>query len=189
VNRDAHLWNLAFEAVTHQHALQKIDELHAALGVADSVHPKVIVEIGCGQGGTLWTWQAAFPDAAVYAVTLNRRGVHEHGSTLLEGDSRDRATLQRLKDQLGGRKVDVLFIDGDHSSAGARSDWDMYSPLVRPGGLVLVHDIACAAEPEVAPVWERIKQEASEDGLTVTEIVSRTHRPVGFGIVRMAGEQ
>jgi predicted O-methyltransferase YrrM len=40
-----------------------------------------------------------------------------------------------------GQKLDFLFIDGDHSLAGVKSDFEMYSPLVRPGGFVAFHDI------------------------------------------------
>jgi hypothetical protein len=36
--------------------------------------------------------------------------------------------------------VDVVFIDGDHSEAGCRADWELWHPFVVPGGLVLFHD-------------------------------------------------
>jgi hypothetical protein len=35
----------------------------------------------------------------------------------------------------------MLFIDGDHTYDGVRQDYEMYAPLVRPGGLVGFHDI------------------------------------------------
>lgn len=41
-------------------------------------------------------------------------------------------------DKLGG--IDLLFIDGDHSYDGCRADWDGFSPLVNPGGVVVIHD-------------------------------------------------
>lgn len=185
--RDAELRNVAMEACMHRHALQRIEELWGALVIADSVEPKVIVEIGCDQGGTLYAWRAAFPDASVYGVTLTPDHAESYGAVVLAGDSRDRATLQRLKDQLGRQSVDVLFIDGDHSQAGAWSDWQMYSPLVRAGGLTLFHDVAHPMIPEVGATWERVKQDAADSGATVMEIVSDV-RPAGFGIVRMAGD-
>jgi predicted O-methyltransferase YrrM len=36
--------------------------------------------------------------------------------------------------------IDFLFIDGDHSWAGIERDWRGFSPHVRPGGLVALHD-------------------------------------------------
>jgi predicted O-methyltransferase YrrM len=37
-------------------------------------------------------------------------------------------------------KVDFLFIDGDHSYVGCRSDIETYGPLLRPGGILSGHD-------------------------------------------------
>lgn len=36
--------------------------------------------------------------------------------------------------------IDLLFIDGDHSEAGCRSDWDGFHERVSPDGVVLIHD-------------------------------------------------
>src|SRR5262249_45414617 len=38
------------------------------------------------------------------------------------------------------RKIDLLFIDGDHSYEGVRRDWDLFSPHVSPFGVVVFHD-------------------------------------------------
>jgi len=37
--------------------------------------------------------------------------------------------------------IDLLHIDADHSYAGAKHDWDHYTPMVRQNGLILLHDI------------------------------------------------
>lgn len=44
--------------------------------------------------------------------------------------------------------MDFLFIDGDHAYEGVKADFEMYSPLVRKGGLVALHDI-CVHPPEM----------------------------------------
>jgi predicted O-methyltransferase YrrM len=36
--------------------------------------------------------------------------------------------------------VDLVFIDGDHAEESCRADWELFSPWVRPGGVVLFHD-------------------------------------------------
>jgi predicted O-methyltransferase YrrM len=36
--------------------------------------------------------------------------------------------------------VDFVFIDGDHSEHGLLADWQAWSPLVEPGGIVALHD-------------------------------------------------
>jgi predicted O-methyltransferase YrrM len=36
--------------------------------------------------------------------------------------------------------LDFLLIDGDHSEAGVRRDWEEWSPFVQPGGVAVFHD-------------------------------------------------
>jgi len=38
------------------------------------------------------------------------------------------------------QQVDFLFIDGDHSYEGLKGDWTSWSPLIKPGGVVALHD-------------------------------------------------
>jgi predicted O-methyltransferase YrrM len=42
---------------------------------------------------------------------------------------------------LKGSEGDFLFIDGDHTYQGVKQDFQMYSPLVKKGGIVAFHDI------------------------------------------------
>ena len=36
--------------------------------------------------------------------------------------------------------LDFVFIDGDHAAAACRADWELFSPRVAPGGVVVLHD-------------------------------------------------
>jgi hypothetical protein len=38
--------------------------------------------------------------------------------------------------------IDFLFIDGDHSEAGVKQDWDKWHRFVVPGGVAVFHDAA-----------------------------------------------
>ena len=62
---------------------------------------------------------------------------------------------------MNGEKLDFLFIDGDHTYEGVKKDFEMYSPLVRNGGIIAFHDI-CPHPPEkkceVSKFWNEIKQ-------------------------------
>jgi predicted O-methyltransferase YrrM len=60
---------------------------------------------------------------------------------LLRADSHAETTRDRVQELLAGRPVDFLFIDGDHTYDGVARDFELYTPLVRPGGLVALHDI------------------------------------------------
>ena len=51
------------------------------------------------------------------------------------GDSHDQAIWEQAP-----KDIDFLSIDGDHSYEGCMLDWDMYTPLVKIGGLVYLDD-------------------------------------------------
>lgn len=182
----ADMWNVAYTAHHDYRAWQNVAELAEVLYRVAHEDVRVVVEIGSAWGGTLYAWSQLPTEPLVFGVTMDHFGLpeYDHGAVVLEGDSHDRITLQRLKDQLGGRPVDVLFIDGDHTYDGARQDWLMYAPLVRDGGLVLLHDIVCAGEPDVARVWAEIRAGGPE---WTDEVIAKAGKPLGFGIVRMAG--
>jgi hypothetical protein len=57
------------------------------------------------------------------------------------GPSQGERMVARVGTALAGRKLDLLFIDGDHSYSGARDDFLAYKPFVREGGTIAFHDI------------------------------------------------
>src|SRR2546421_5953781 len=44
------------------------------------------------------------------------------------------------------REIDFLFIDADHSFAAVIRDWELWTPCLREGGLVALHDAVVAPE-------------------------------------------
>lgn len=76
----------------------------------------------------------------LYSVDLNPDcgNLFDHPQwTFICADSRD---VERVKGAIPAQ-LDLLFVDGDHRYAGLKSDLENYSPLVKQGGLILVHDI------------------------------------------------
>jgi predicted O-methyltransferase YrrM len=57
--------------------------------------------------------------------------------------------------------VDLVFIDGDHSEAACRLDWELWHRFVEPGGVVAFHD-ARGGDPGPTAVVERLFGEAGE---------------------------
>lgn len=45
--------------------------------------------------------------------------------------------------------VDFIFIDGNHSYEGLRGDWEAWSPLVAPQGIIALHDSCSSAERNI----------------------------------------
>ncbi|MDP3836951.1 MAG: class I SAM-dependent methyltransferase [bacterium] len=121
--------------------------------------PRIVLEIGTATGGTLFMLaKAAAPDAKIISIDLpfGRYGAgylkyriplmqafasSNQTLELLRLDSHSQETINELKEIIGDEKIDFLFIDGDHSYEGVKSDFENYYPLVKPGGLIAFHDI------------------------------------------------
>ena len=140
-------------------AAQKLREFSALASLVRNHKPSVVVEIGSLHGGTLWAWcRLAAPDALLVSIDLpggefsgghapadaarlRGYGRAQQQVVLIRNDSHSEATLAELEEVLGKRKVDFLFIDGDHTYEGVKTDFEMYSRLVAPKGIVALHDI------------------------------------------------
>ena len=61
--------------------------------------------------------------------------------TMINGNSHDSETQYAFYNTIGKEKLDLLFIDGDHSYEGVKRDYELYSDYVRGGGLIVFHDI------------------------------------------------
>jgi predicted O-methyltransferase YrrM len=70
--------------------------------------------------------------------------------------------VEKVKDVLGGSPIDFLFIDGDHTYEGVKRDFELYSPLVKKGGIIAFHDIAVHPEKLkcfVNVFWDELKKD------------------------------
>ena len=75
-------------------------------------------------------------------------------------DSHLQQTLHSIQSILGVQKLDFLFINGDHTYEGVKKDFEMYSSLVKKGGLIGFHDICVSAAGsgcEVSKLWKTLK--------------------------------
>lgn len=146
---------IARDAITLHGAQQDQWELEQLLALLDARgHLRLVVEIGCDQGGTLWLWRQT--GAEVIAVTLHTRtdGVFAgHGATVIEGDSRDLGTRARLASAIGDRRPDLVFIDGDHSAFGASIDL-LTALAIAPAGIIVMHDITRRDDHPAIEAWK-----------------------------------
>ena len=133
-------------------ASQQLDEIVPALERIEQLRPQRVCEIGTAAGGTLFLLtRVSAPDALIVSIDLviaphtralrGRLARREQRVVSLSGDSHSEETAARLERLLDEKPLDVLFIDGDHSYDGVRADFERYSPLVRSGGIVALHDI------------------------------------------------
>ena len=154
-------------------------EILELLRILDKMKPKVVLEIGTAGGGTLFLFsRIASDDTTIISIDLPggkfgggypkwkiplyksfaRKNSKIH---LIRADSHNQETLEKVKNILNDKKIDFLFIDGDHSYQGVKKDFEMYDSLVRKGGIIAFHDI-CFHPPEtgceVHSFWNEIRE-------------------------------
>lgn len=156
--------------------VQVPEEITSLFEDVKKLNPKRVLEIGTCKGGTLYLWtRVAQPDATIVSLDLRSGKVSGSYSRLrtpiyrrfarrqqrlhlVRADSHKMNTLEQVKQLFGGAEIDFLFIDGDHSYEGVKRDWEMYSTLVRKGGIIAFHDVAGNyAETQVKRCWDEIK--------------------------------
>lgn len=169
-------------------AVQKVSELANLLKLADGEPIKNMVEVGSARGGTFWAFaQLAQDDALVASVDIPagspldvRGGVDVYTGRdrerfrrfaketqrvkLIDANSQLQSTVDKLLDTLGSEKIDVLFIDADHRYEGVKRDFELYSPLVREGGLIAFHDVIVQNDTRsgVHILWRELRQRYAE---------------------------
>jgi predicted O-methyltransferase YrrM len=148
------LRTIAQTAVQRHGALQKPSELAGFLAVLVDMVPKprIMVEIGCDAGGTLWAWRQIGVPQVIGIEGPQTHGednpwgtenlLVDHGCEVIRGDSHADETRTALADLLAGEPIDVLFIDGDHTYEGVKQDFLMYAPMVANEGMIVFHDVS-----------------------------------------------
>jgi predicted O-methyltransferase YrrM len=145
--------------LAHGVASLRQDEAAYLYRLVRDEQPGVVVEIGRYRGGSTLLLAAALERGVLHSYDVATR----QGRSGAELDNQLVAALDRydLSDRVrlhvedshtaapAMSQIDVLFIDGDHSEAGVRTDFDRWAPLVAPRGHVLFHDAVDA--PDFVP--------------------------------------
>jgi predicted O-methyltransferase YrrM len=158
--------------------IQVRSELLRFAEIVANLKPKTLLEIGTNKGGTLCILsRLATPDAVIISLDLpggdfggGYKGYHasifKHFTRenqkihLLRGDSHSVDMETAVREIVGNGKLDLLFIDGDHTYEGVKKDFESYLDLVRPGGVIAFHDIVehtSILTCQVSRLWHEIK--------------------------------
>lgn len=180
-------------------ALQVKGELSRLAEIIAERRPMRILEIGTARGGTLCLLsKLAAPNATIISADLPggefgggyawfyipifkmfvRQPQKLH---LIRGDSHSAEVQSAVRDVLGREKLDLLFIDGDHSYTGVKQDFENYMPMVARGGVIALHDIAEHVDQtcEVARFWNELKSQYQTEEI----IEDRQQGWAGIGVV------
>lgn len=153
---------------------QNLLEFGQLLRIYKELSPSKVLEIGTHEGGSFYYWlKYAPPKSTVVSIDIQRIGAERYESWAGEeveiayysGDSTSVGAIDFAK-RLA--PFDFIFIDGDHSYDGVKSDWLNYSPL--GNNVVAFHDIA-KTEPyigddgkifpiEVYKLWQEFKSDS-----------------------------
>jgi hypothetical protein len=147
---------IAYESVLRG-ARVNVSELWAALEAVDEVRPKVVVDIGSGPA-VWWAWWSL--------------GARVIGAAWMGGSTQPAFA--------GRRPVDVLVLADATDEESARESYHAFAPMVRPGGLVLVHGIADPMRPGIKHFWRGL------DACGSKELVGAA-QPIGIGVIEVHG--
>ena len=161
--------------------------LYFAYDLVATLRPGLLVELGVDRGESYFTFcQAAaergtgtrcfgvdtwrgdhhageYDETTFAQVSEHNRAHYESFSTLLRCD------FDEALDRFGDDSVDVLHLDGLHTKDAVRHDVDSWLPKVRPGGLLLLHDVGVRGKGfGVWKIWDELQQQSRswtfEDG-------------------------
>lgn len=159
--------------------IQIREEFRAFLQIFKDKSPKIVLEIGTANGGSLFSLCKLAPaDAVIISIDLPAGrfgGGYPEWKTpiyelfkkenqrlfLLREDSHLVETVVKIKKILNDKQIDFMFIDGDHTYDGVKKDFEMYSTLVKRQGVIAFHDVTPNGLEEftggVPIFWKEIK--------------------------------
>jgi hypothetical protein len=133
--------------------------LHFAYDLVAVLKPSVLVELGVDRGESYFTfcqsaaenktgtrcfgvdsWQGdqhagGYDETTFAQVSAHNRANYEAFSTLI------RSNFDGALATFESESIDVLHLDGLHTEAAVRHDVETGLPKVRPGGIILLHDV------------------------------------------------
>src|SRR5690606_38146556 len=112
-----------------------------------------------------WEWHEpdlVDPDVGLMdTLPVFRRTIHDAG---LEGTVVAVVGDSHAVAQVWGTALALLFIDGGHGEEPARRDYELWTPHVAPGGLLVIHDVFPDPADGGRPPYEQIYLPALASG-------------------------
>lgn len=156
--------------------LQNHVEFQQLLELYTVRQPARVLEVGVGEGGTLWRWlHHATAGALVVALDdrhLNRGAYPDWTPADVElititGSSHDPDIIVDVAEH---RPYDWIFLDADHRDHAVRADWRHFSAMAAPDAAIALHDISPSIDPtiHVDQLWFELAHQHETAEFTVT---------------------
>ena len=135
------------------------EHIYFAYDLVAQLKPRLLVELGTDRGESYFAfcqsaqenktgtrcfavdhWRGdahagSYDETTFAAVDSHNRAHYAAFSTLL------RSSFDAALDRFAPESIDLLHIDGHHTEAAARHDVESWLPKLRPGGILLMHDV------------------------------------------------
>jgi len=161
--------------------------LHFACDLVAVMKPALLVELGVDRGESYFafcqaaaenqtgtrcfgvdTWRGdqhagGYDETTFTQVSEHNRDNYESFATLVRSNFNDAVT------QFADGSIDVLHLDGLHTETAVRHDVESWLPKLRPGGILLLHDVRIRSKDfGVWKIWAELQQQSRswtfEDG-------------------------
>ena len=141
------------------------------------VKPRLLVELGVDRGESYFTfcqsaaenktgtrcfgvdtWRGdqhvgGYDETTFAQVSAHNRENYEAFSTLI------RSSFDEAREGFASGSIDVLHLDGLHTEAAVRHDVDAWLPKIRPGGILLLHDVDVQTKDfGVWKIWTELQE-------------------------------
>lgn len=161
--------------------------LHFAYDLVAILKPRLLVELGVDRGESYFAFcQSALENQTAtrcfgidtWAGDEHAGGYDETTFTQVSAHNREnyagfstlvRSTFADALPRFEPDSIDLFHLDGFHTEAAVRHDLDSWLPKIRPGGVVLLHDVGVRKKGfGVWKVWDELQKEGRswtfEDG-------------------------
>jgi len=174
------------------------NEIATLLKILKLKKSKTVLEIGTANGGTLFLFSKVCPpDTTLISIDLPEGpfggdffpdskipfyksfATQQQKIHIIRADSHNSETLDEIKVLLNGKKIDFLFIDGNHRYESVKKDFELYGEFLSDDGIIALHDISSGPEKNVGEVpkfWKEIK--SKHESLEILD----NYNTLGYGI-------
>jgi hypothetical protein len=151
--------------------------LYFAYDLVAALKPTTLVELGVDRGESYFafcqsvaenktrtrcfgvdSWQGdqhagGYDETTFAQVSAHNRANYEGFSALI------RSRFEEALDSFLRESIDVLHLDGLHTEAAVRYDLEAWLPMLRPGGLLLLHDVDVRTKDFAAwKIWAELQK-------------------------------
>lgn len=176
-----------------------VDHMPFGYDIIEAIRPKLLVELGSYNGLSYFTFCQSMleneVDGLCYAIDTWKGDKHteEYDETIFQGVSQHnrenywgfsyllRMFFSEALNHFEAETIDLLHIDGLHTYEAVKNDFTTWYPKIRPGGVILFHDIAARIKDFGAwKFWDEIKDQYP---------TFQFHHGFGLGVLYKPGKE